>query len=786
MADLSLRYLLYGQDVNASASMKGVAEQAAKTGQQVASGVGKIGGFLGGEVGELMNRVSEGLNSIGESGHGIAPKLAVGGAAVTGLGTALSLLSSKDQAAHAQLDAAISASGKDAGDYAEEIEKTIHTQENFGHSASDTQDALAKMTAALGSPTKAMDEMGVVADLAASRHEDLSAAADQVDKILAGKGAKTLSQYGITMATTGDKTANAKAALDELATKLQGQASASVDSFGGKLKVLTTHLADEAAVIGAKYGPAITGAGVGLQTLATVMQVVQARQAAAAAATAAATVEQDKQTVAAALQADAAAHAALATEGQSAAESELATSTDAATAAQESSKLAMLGTAGAAGAAIAVIYEAGQAVDAWRNRNDALAKSLSSSASTIDSFTQALQATNGAMNDQARAAAATALQHDGLAGKAQAAGISLAQLTTAVTGNNTQFDQLIETWKKSGKPSDDTLTAMKFLHAEMGGAQATAAQLADAQKALGDTGTDAAAGASAAAAALKAEQDAAAAAQKVLDNYSTTLDKVLGVNISAAQAGDSFKDQLDTLTSTIEKNGRTLDDNTTKGRANRDAILASIKSAVDHAAAIDKQTGSIDQANTVLSQDEAALQKQAKAAGLSATQVQNLVDQMGSVKDVQATVTVDANQAYAALTTVDQQLAYIATLAGKDQTDFVALSTKFNASFPDSPVSGNSRPAGRAVGGAMADGLALVGEQGPELAMKSGANVSFATAPQTSGLLSGMGSSGNVTVHVTVQGNVQAERDLAMSIATVLDRDNVRNGRVPVFGRAGG
>ena len=62
--------------------------------------------------------------------------------------------------------------------------------------------------------------------------------------------------------TTAGKAAHGQTdALNTLGAKLKGQASASADTFGGRIAAVRAHLEDLASNIGQKYGPAITGVG---------------------------------------------------------------------------------------------------------------------------------------------------------------------------------------------------------------------------------------------------------------------------------------------------------------------------------------------------------------------------------------------------------------------------------------------------------------------------------------------------------------------------------------------
>lgn len=271
-SSLTLKMILLGTDQGASAALKSLATKASSLPTQLSGPLGKLGSLIGGEVGDLVGTFSQGLGQMGEDADGIGKKLAIVGAAGAGIGAAGTMIGSKDAAAQAQLKQAITDTGGAYSDYSDQIESTIKHQENYDNSAAATTGALATLTEATQDPAKAIANMGLVSDLAAAKHEDLGSAAQQVAKILEGTGTKTLKQYGIT-------TTNTTLATQQLADKLKGQAAAAVDSWGGKLAVLRTKLSDQVAVMGQKYGPALTVISSGLGAVGTVTQFVAARQA---------------------------------------------------------------------------------------------------------------------------------------------------------------------------------------------------------------------------------------------------------------------------------------------------------------------------------------------------------------------------------------------------------------------------------------------------------------------------------------------------------------------------
>lgn len=196
MTDVSLRYLLFGEDRTASAAVKGVENVATRSGQAVGDAFSKMGNAIGGEVGEVLNKAGEGIAKITESMHGMGPALTAGGAAIAGIGAALTAMGSKEKEAQNAIKAAIEGTGKSYDDYKDKIEEVVKQQENYAFSAKETQNALATLTTATKDPEQALDKMGMVADLAASRHISLNAAAKLVGKAINGNTA-LFKQYGI-------------------------------------------------------------------------------------------------------------------------------------------------------------------------------------------------------------------------------------------------------------------------------------------------------------------------------------------------------------------------------------------------------------------------------------------------------------------------------------------------------------------------------------------------------------------------------------------------------------
>ena len=232
-----------------------------------------------GPFGDALGGVDQALEQISKHGKDVGLAMIGVGGAMAGIGVGLSALGSKDQAAHQQLQAAVQATGADYADYAKSVDQAVKHQENFGHSAAETQDALTKLTEATHDPQQALALLGETSNVAAAKHISLSEAAANVGKVYNGN-TKLLKEFGVTVDKTTHLTADHQTATEALAKVVAGQATAAQDTFAGRLDVLKTKFEDQAAAMGQKYGPAITGIGSLLAGLGSAWSVISAIMAA--------------------------------------------------------------------------------------------------------------------------------------------------------------------------------------------------------------------------------------------------------------------------------------------------------------------------------------------------------------------------------------------------------------------------------------------------------------------------------------------------------------------------
>lgn len=134
-------------------------------------------------------------------------------------------MADKFEAAHARLESAVESSGTKMSALTKTIDAQHKSFETLGYSHDVYEGALARLTQATNSPKKALQEMGVVADIAAARHIDLEAAATLVGKVMQGNTG-VLKRFGIDL---GLASGGAKAVATATTALAKAQDAASVD-----------------------------------------------------------------------------------------------------------------------------------------------------------------------------------------------------------------------------------------------------------------------------------------------------------------------------------------------------------------------------------------------------------------------------------------------------------------------------------------------------------------------------------------------------------------------------
>jgi len=275
VSDLTLRYLLFGEDRTASKTVKGVGDAAESTASRVSGAVSRMGGAIGGDMGTILGSVSDGLEAAGGKADTSAKKLgAVGGVALA-TGLALQQMASGDVEAQNKLENAVTNTGKAYDDYADRVSGAVESSVRFGVTDGEVKDALTRLTDATKDPAKALDDLAMAQDLAAAKGVSLSDAATMIGKAHNGS-AKVFKEFGIEVGKNADGTADYEGALGNLADTLKGRAEANADSFGGKMREIRAWTDNAASSLAEQYGPAITMAGAALTGLAAITEIASA------------------------------------------------------------------------------------------------------------------------------------------------------------------------------------------------------------------------------------------------------------------------------------------------------------------------------------------------------------------------------------------------------------------------------------------------------------------------------------------------------------------------------
>lgn len=265
----------------------GISQQA-----EASSGAwGKFASAAKGALGSVMAPIADlgehftGLgNTIRQQGVVSAAGVTAIGTATLGAGVALMAMGSADAAAQKQLQASIQATGQDYADFKDKIEANISAEERHGTTAAKTMGALQVLTTVTGDAGKATDLLSTAADLAAAKHTSLDSAARAVGRAAEGN-TRLFKQYGIEVQKNADGTANIDGALQALSARLSGQANASVDSFTGRLKVMSVQVEDQVAKFGQRWGPTITAVGAAMGIVGGIAQLMSRNVREVAAAT---------------------------------------------------------------------------------------------------------------------------------------------------------------------------------------------------------------------------------------------------------------------------------------------------------------------------------------------------------------------------------------------------------------------------------------------------------------------------------------------------------------------
>lgn len=143
------------------------------------------------------------------------------------------------------------------------------------------------------------------------------------------------------------------------------------------------------------------------------------------------------------------------------------------------------------------------------------------------------------------------------------------------------------------------------------------------------------------------ETNAAAATDRLnaaLSKESDSFDKLFNKVLAAENSNLKFLDDVDSLTKALQNNGGTLDQNTAKGRANAEALLATAQAAEDSRTANIANGMSVTDANAKYGAQIQQLYKVGAQYGLTKQQVDKLIGSINAVPKTKTT-TISSNAA---------------------------------------------------------------------------------------------------------------------------------------------
>lgn len=163
------------------------------------------------DTGKAIDKATEGVEK--KASISFEKVATIGGAALAGIGVALSKQGRELEKSQIALRQVIENSGKSFSDYEIRLAEATKIQAKYGHGAADVRDALTKLTLSTKSPDRALESLTLTSNIAALKNIDLADAAVLVGRIYAGN-AKVLKQFGVDGVRATETTKNLKEATD--------------------------------------------------------------------------------------------------------------------------------------------------------------------------------------------------------------------------------------------------------------------------------------------------------------------------------------------------------------------------------------------------------------------------------------------------------------------------------------------------------------------------------------------------------------------------------------------
>lgn len=268
--------------------------------------------------------------------------------------------------------------------------------------------------------------------------------------------------------------------------------------------------------------------------------------------------------------------------------------------------------------------------------------------------------------------------------------------------------------------------------------------------------------------ATKEVGESANSAAKGIGDLRSEFDQLTGAALNADEAASAFQEAIDEVSKSVQENGKTIDINTEKGRANRDALREMAKAAQDHLVAMVEEGQGVGAVSVKYQQYRSQLVESMQQAGLTRAAAEKLTDSwLGVPKSVKTTITAQTSAAEAAIKkvrdlmdSVKSKTVYMTVQEVLKQVPGVSLRQLMNAH--GGIIGGiGARFQNGGIAGA-GSSMALVGEQGPEL-VRLPVGSTVIPNGQSMRMMSG-GQQESITVNLYIQGSIRSDRDLVALI----------------------
>jgi hypothetical protein len=239
----------------------------------------------------------------------------------------------------------------------------------------------------------------------------------------------------------------------------------------------------------------------------------------------------------------------------------------------------------------------------------------------VKAHTDALNEQTGALTDNSRALAHAALEEGNFAQDAERAGISQKLLTDAALGTKDAYQQLgreLRVAVDAGKISE--IQAIRILNAvtEESGVVADSREAWKRKTEAQGKDTEAS----------KANKEAVDKQSKSMKELIEDHRKLAGEVLGSREAQRRYQEATDAARASIKENGRTLDINTAKGRANQSALDAVANAALDQAEALRANHAPADLIRKKMETARAEFVRVATKMGLSEKAAKKLADKL--------------------------------------------------------------------------------------------------------------------------------------------------------------